>query len=436
MKPLRLALAGLWIVLAGPVLAAIDIQEVTTEKGITAWLVQEPSIPFVALELGFKGGTSLDLPGKRGAVNLMTGLIEEGAGDLDARDFAKARDALAASFSYSANDDTVTVSARFLTENRDQAVALLRQSLIAPRFDPDAVERVRGQVLSGLMSDAQDPNHIARLAFDHMVYGDHPYGSDGKGTPESVRALTRDDIVAAHRAVFARDRLYVAAVGDISAEELSALLDTLLEGLPEEGGPMPGPAPVDIAGGTTVVEFETPQSVAIFGQRGMARKDPDFFTAFVLNQVLGGGSFESRLMREVREKRGLTYGVYSYLAPRDLADIYMGSVASANSRIAQAISVIRDEWRRAATEGVSAEEVEAAKTYLTGAYPLRFDGNGKIARIMLGMQMDGLPIDYIATRNNKVNAVTVEDVNRVATEFLDPDGLHFIVVGKPEGLGG
>ncbi|NRB21011.1 MAG: insulinase family protein [Rhodobacteraceae bacterium] len=420
--------------LALPALAEVKIKQVTSPGGITAWLVEDHSIPFTALELRFRGGTSLDAPGKRGAIYLMSGLLEEGAGDLMAQDYAKALEALAASFSYDTSKDTTSISARFLTENRDAAIALLRDTLHLPRFDQVAVDRVRGQVLSGLRSDAKDPNDIAGRAFSAMAYGDHPYGSDGKGTIDSVTALSRQDIIDAHGAVFTRDQLYVGAVGDIDADQLGALLDTLLGDLPDTGATIPGPATVTIPGGVTVIDFDTPQSVALFGQIGIDRDDPRFFAAYVMNQILGGGSFESRLMTEVREKRGLTYGVYSYLVPRDLAAVYMGSVASANDKMAQAVQVIRDEWRSMATKGVTEQELQDAKTYLTGAYPLRFDGNGPIASIMVGMQVQGLPIDYIATRNDKVNAVTLEDVNRLAAELMDPEGLHFIVVGRPQGL--
>ena len=355
---------------------------------------------------------------------------------MDAREFARATEELAASFSYDASDDAVSISARFLSENRDAALALLRSTILQPRFDADAIERVRGQVVSGLLSDAKDPRDIAGNTFGKLAFGNHPYGSDGKGTVDSVAALTRDDIVQAYRAVFARDRLYVSAVGDITADELGALLDDLFGNLPDAGADMPGKAEITIGGGETIVEFDTPQSVAVFGQRGIERDDDDFFAAFVMNQILGAGGFESRLMQEVREKRGLTYGVYSYLAPKDLGAVYMGSVSSSNDRIAEAISVIRDEWTRMATKGVTEKELEEAKTYLTGAYPLRFDGNSRIASIMVGMQMQKLPVDYIATRNDKVNAVTLEDVNRVARDLLDPENLHFVVVGKPVGLGG
>lgn len=415
-------------------LADVKIQQITSPGGIKAWLVEDHSIPFTALQLGFRGGTSLDAPGKRGAIYLMSGLLEEGSAGLDARAYARRLEELAASFKYDAGDDSVTVSAKFLTENRDEVVALLRDTLTRPRFDDEALERVREQVLSGLASDAKDPNDIAGAAFAAMTFGDHPYGSVEKGTPATVAALTRDDMFDAHARVLARDRVFVGAVGDITPEDLGTLLDTVLGDLPATGAPMPGPAEVTIEGGVTVIPYETPQSVALFGQKGIDRDDDDFFAAYILNQILGGGSFESRLMTEVREKRGLTYGVYSYLVPKDLASVYMGSVASGNDRIAQAIDVIRAEWAGMAENGVTEKELADAKTYLTGAYPLRFDGNGRIARILVGMQMDNLPIDYIVTRNAKVEAVTLEDVNRVARELLDPARLHFVVVGTPEGL--
>ncbi|MBV7396141.1 M16 family metallopeptidase [Mameliella sediminis] len=414
--------------------AAAEIQEVESPGGFKAWLVEEPSIPFVALEIRFLGGASLDAPGKRGATNLMVGLLEEGAEDLDARGFAEARDGLAAQFRYDVGDDTVRISAKFLTETRDEAVDLLRASLVSPRFDEADIDRVRAQVISAIRSDATDPDEIVGDAFYGLVFGDHPYGTNQNGTLDSVTALTRDDIVAAHRAALAQDRVYVAAAGDISAEELGVLLDKLFLGLPETGAPQPADIEVSTTSGVTVVPFDTPQSVAIFGHKGMKRDDPDFFAAYVLNTIFGGGGFEARLMNEVREKRGLTYGVYSYLAPREHAELMLGRVASANDRMAETIQVIRDEWAKMASEGATPEELERAKTYLTGAYPLRFDGNAPIAKILVGMQLDGLSPDYVFTRNDKIEAVTLEDVKRVAGELMKPEELRFVVVGQPEGI--
>lgn len=428
-------IAALWVSLAaGMAHAEIDIQEITSEGGIDAWLVQEDSIPFVAIEIIFDGGATLEDPAKRGATNLMMALLEEGSGDLDARQFQEAREALAASFGFDAYDDSVSVSATFLTENKDEAMALLRDALVNPRFDEDAVERVRAQVLSIIRSDAQDPNKIAGAAFDAAAFGDHPYGSSINGTAETVAALTQADLFQAHRDALAQGRVYVGAAGDISAEDLGVLIDDLLGDLPMDGPAIPDRVEFGLEGGTTVVPYNTPQSVALFGHAGIERDDDDFFEAFLLNEILGGRGLESRLMREVREERGLTYGIYTYLVPKDLTEMYLGQVASANGTIAEAIDVVRDEWAKLSNEGVTAEELAAAKTYLTGAYPLRFDGNAAIAGILVGMQAQDLSADYIVGRNDLVNAVTLESVNRVASELLDPDGLHFVVVGQPEGL--
>ena len=431
---IRAALAAAALLLAALPARAIEIAEVTSPGGITAWLVEEHSIPFVALEIRFRGGASLDEPGKRGATNLMTGLIEEGTGDLDARAFAAARDDLAASYEFDVYDDSLSVSARFLTENRDAAVGLLARALSAPSFDEDAVERVRQQVLSGIRSDATDPNDMASTAFDALAYGDHPYSTSYNGTLDSVTALTRDDIVTAHQNAIARDRIYVGAAGDITPEELGALMDRLFADLPETGAPIPGDAEIGLTGGTTLIDFATPQSVALFGHEGIERDDPDFFAAFVANEIFGGSGRMSRLSNEVREKRGLTYGVGSYLINYDKADMLLGQFSSANDRMAEAIEVVKDEWAKIAAEGVTAEELADAKTYLTGAYPLRFDGNGPIARIMVGMQMVGLTPDYINDRNARIEAVTLEDIARVAARLYRPDDLRFVVVGQPEGL--
>jgi len=430
----RFILTAVFTLSATVATAAIDIKTITSPGGINAWVVEEPSIPFVALEIRIRGGASLDEPGKRGATNLMTGLIEEGSSDMDAQAFQTKLESLAASFSYRAYDDTMSISAQFLTENKPEALALLKQSLTEPRFDQSAIDRVRAQVISGINSDEKNPNRIAGAFFDQAAFGDHPYGTNMDGTVESVTALTQEDMFTAHRNALTRERMFVSVVGDVTAEEVGPLLDELLGDLPAEGPSLPDDIDFGLAGGVTVIDYETPQSVALFGHAGIERDDEDFFAAFIINQILGAGGFESRLMEEVREKRGLTYGISTFLVPKFHAEMVLGQVASANDTIAQAIEVTRNEWARMANEGVTAEELDVAKTYLTGEYPLRFDGNGEIADIMVGMQMIGLPPEYVVNRNDYVEAVTLEEINRVANELLDPDALHFVVVGQPEGL--
>ena len=344
--------ASLTLFAALPLRAAVEIQEVTTPGGLDAWLVEERSIPFLALELRFQGGASLDATSKRGATNLMTALLEEGAGDLDAQAFTVATEDLAAEFRFRVNDDALSVSAKVLTENRDAAMELLQTALTNPRFDDDAIERVRAQVLASIESDMTDPDSIAGRSFNTLAFGDHPYGTNSDGTMESVAALTRDDLVTAHRNVVAHDRIFISAVGDIGAEELATLLDTLLGDLPETGAPIPERVDYSLGGGITTVDFDTPQSVIVFGQSGMTRDDPDFIPAYVLVQILGGGGFSSRLMTEVREKRGLTYGIYAYLYPMDLSEMLLGSVSTVNARVSETIEVVEAEWARMAEEGV------------------------------------------------------------------------------------
>lgn len=433
----RAALAAAILALAAlPALAETAITEVTSPGGIKAWLVEEHGLPFVALQIRFAGGTALDAAEKGGATNLMTGLIEEGAGNLDAQGFAAARDALAAEFRFSADLDGVSVRARFLTETSAEAVALLRQALTAPRFDPDAVERVRGQVLANLRSEAKDPAAIAGDALRARMFAGHVYGRPADGTEQTVQALSREDIAAAHRAGLTREGVTVGAAGAITPEALGLLLDALLGELPATGPERAGPAEIAGAAGLKVTPFPGPQARVSFAAPGIRFDEPDYFAALIMNEVLGGDRFGSRLMTELREKRGLTYGARSQLTVFDQAEIISGSFATGVETTGEAVEILRAEWARLAAEGISEEELASAKRYLTGSYPLRFDGNGAIASILTGMQVLGLDPDYPKRRNALVEAVTREDVARVAARLLDPDKLFVVVVGEGTGLTG
>jgi len=430
----RIAAGLVALVVALPAAADIDIVETTSPGGVEAWLVEDPSIPFVALEFWFIGGSALDPADKQGATYMMTGLLEEGAADMDARAFAERVEGLAASFGFSSYRDSVVVSAQMLSQNRDEAADLLRVALVEPNFGDSAVERVRGQVLSIIESDARDPSEIATTTFNTLAYGAHPYGRPQEGTAESVAALTREDLIAAHDRALTRDRVVVGAAGDITPEELGELIDGILGDLPAEAPERPEPVEIALEGGVTVVDFPSPQSVTYFGHAGIERDDPDFFAAFVLNQILGGSGFRSRLMEEVRVARGLTYGIGTYLSLADLSPALLGQFSSSNEVVAEAVEVVRAEWADLAENGITQDELDAAVRYMTGEYPLRFDGNATIAGILAAMQSDEMPADYIENRNAYVEAVTLEDVNRVAADLLRPDALHFVVVGQPEGL--
>lgn len=429
----RFAIALLLIV-ASPLRAEVDITPVTTPSGLEAWLVEERSIPFIAVDLIFEGGASLDPESALGATALMAALLNEGAGDMDAQSFAIRTEELAARISFDAGRDTVSVSAQFLTETAPEAIALLNTALTQPRFDTDAADRVRAQMVASLRRDALDPNTIASRTFAEASYPDHPYARPPEGTPETVSALTRDDLITAHAGAIARDRVHIGVAGDIGADALGPLLDALFAGVPELGAPIPPRASFVAEPGITRVPFEGPQSVIAFGHRGIPRDDPDFLTAFVVNEIVGGGRFGTRLMYELREERGLTYGVGAFLASGFLGESYQGRLSASNADVGQVVDLIRAEWEKLVSEGVTAEELERIQTYLTGAYPLRFDGNGAIAGIMASMQFQGFGIDYVNTRNAMIEAVTLEDANAMARRLYQPDALRFVIVGQPEGI--
>lgn len=423
----------LFVLLASLPARAIEIQQVTSPGGITAWLAEDRTIPFVAVSVMFRGGASLDAADRRGAINLMTATLEEGAGDLDATGFAEALEALGAEIGFDVDDDALSVSARMLTENRDEAAGLLRLALTEPRFDADRVELVRAQVQLSVRAEDTDPQSIAAKELARQAWGDHPYATSLNGTAGSVAALTRDDLVDAKNRVIARDRLIIAVAGDIGADDLGPLLDRTFGDLPQTGtAPLPQPATLQLTGGETVIDWDSPQTVVSFAQPGLPMDDPDYFAAFVANRILGGGGFSSRLMEEIREKRGLTYGVGTVLANGLYGNTWQGGMSTSNDKVAEAVALVKEGWTSMA-DGVSDQELSAAKTYLTGEYPLRFDGNRRIAGILAGMQLIGLPADYVNTRNRQVEAVTADDVKRVAARLLKADDLRFVLVGRPAG---
>jgi zinc protease len=425
--------AAVAVLVAAPSLA-LQIQDLKSPEGAVFWLVEEPSIPIVALEISFAGGARLDPEDRAGLANLMSGLMEEGAGELDAVGFSKARDDFSARFGFSAGRDSIDVSARMLVETLEPSVALLATALASPRFDPEPLARVKAQIIAVIAEAGTEPETVAAKTWYAATFPYHPYGRTTDGTAESVAAITRDDLIAARARLLARANARIAVVGAIDAEQAGRMVDTVLAGL-EQGAPLVrdrnGDAPPP---GLRVIDLDVPQSAAVFGQAGLTRDDPDFIPAYVMNYVLGGGGFSSRLMQEVREKRGLAYGVYSYLSVPDETALYLGSVQTANERMAATLEVIKAEWARMAAEGVTADELDRAKRYLTGAFPLSFDSNSKIADYLVFIQEEDLGIDYIDRRNSLIEAVTLEDVKRVAARLLKPEDLSIVVVGKPTGL--
>jgi zinc protease len=414
---------------------AVTIQRVVSPGGIEAWLVQDKTLPVISLQAAFLGGAATDPAEKAGLANMISTLLDEGAGPYDSQAFHRQLETLASAFRASASTDDFTVSLRTLSINIEPALELMRLALAEPHFADEAVARMRSEILVSLARKAQDPNAIAGRVWRHDVYGDHPYARQSDGTPETVKAITVDDLRRFMKERIARDVMTIGVVGDIDAETLKPLLDKTFGGLPATSAPVTIPPAVARGNGDLLlVRLPIPQSVVVFGQQGIKRDDPDWYAALIVNYVLGGGSFNSRLTEEIRVKRGLAYSVYSYLAPFKHGGLVLGGVATENGRVAESIGLVRQEWQRMREEGPTAQELADAKTYLTGSYPLQFDSTGRIAGALVDIQQEKLGIDYLEKRNSYIEAVTLDDAKRVARRLLDPAALAFAVVGSPANL--
>jgi zinc protease len=419
---------------AKPMYADLDIKELTTNNGIKFWLVEERSLPFISLEMRFRGGTSMDDYESRGAINFMTALLEEGSGSLNAVSFAQERDRIAASFEFDVGRDDLSVSAKFLSATRQKATELLRDALTKPRFDMEATERARKQILSVIESDKKNPRKIAKSELFKLTFSDHLYSSSELGDKKTINRLKRHDLIRAHKISLNNDRVSIAIVGDIGEQEAVHMLEDLLKDVPKSTKALPGRAASKFNLGIKVIDYPSPQSVVFFTLQGIKRTDQNFFGAFIMNHILGGGGFNSRLMKEIREKRGLTYSVSTSLTQYDNAELYLGMFQSSNEKVSIAIDILKQELLNMAENGVSDEELLGAKKFLIGAYPLRFDGNVRIAKILASMQFIGLRKDYIKSRNDKIRAINSSDIALVAKKLLSFEDFTIVVVGKPEGL--
>jgi zinc protease len=426
---------ALVLAFATSAVASTAIERVVSPSGIEVWLVREPAVPLVAVDFSFRGGANQDPADKPGVATMISALLDEGAGDLDANTYHERLENKAIELGFVADRDYFSGSVRTLVENTDEAAELLKLALTSPRFDTEAVERIRGQLLSNLRHEAESPSHIASQRWWETAFAGHPYGRPVNGTIESMSAITPDDLRAYIRRVFARDMLKVAIVGNVDAAKASEIVEKVFASLPAKSDLLPvASAQPQGLGRVISVNLDVPQSVVVIGGAGIPRKDPDFMAAFIVNHILGGGAFSSRLYHEVREARGLAYSVYSQLVPLSHAALFMGSTATRADRATQTLDVVEGEVRRLAETGPTEDELAKAKTFLEGSFALRFDTSTKIASQLVAMQLDDLGIDYIERRNSLVEAVTLADVQRVAKRLLD-GGLLVTVVGRtPQGV--
>ncbi len=410
---------------------AVDIQKVTSKQGITAMLVEDYTVPLIAMSFTFKGGSSQDAEGREGTAELVSTMLDEGAADMTSQQLQEALDDAGLNYSFNAGRDTFSGSAQTIVDDRTEGFELLRKMLAEPRFDAEPLERMKASLSNNLRQQETQPNAIAGKAMQELIYGDHPYGRPSSGTLDTVAALQPDDLKAYHERVFARDNLIIGVVGAISPEDLIEVLDDVFGGLPAAAQLTPVPEIVVETGEDRHVDLDTPQTSITFTLPGIKRDDEDFFAAYLMNYVLGGGSFSSRLYEEVREKRGLAYGVGTYLSLNDHSGLLGGGSATQGDRAQQTVDIILEEVKRMAEDGPTQEELDRAKAYITGSYAIgNLDTSAKIASVLVAIQESDLGIDYMDRRSGYIADVTLDDVKRMAQELLSADP-SVVTVGRP-----
>jgi len=431
--PWCLLLCAVAVWLTSSPASALSVEEIASPKGIKAWLVEEHSVPLIAIKFAFAGGASQDPAGKEGLATMVADMLTEGAGDLTEEAFKAQVSSLGMRLSLGAGRDAIYGGLETLTKRFAPSAALLRLALTAPRFDDDAIERVRSQRLADLAMAANEPNRVAVDRWYQEAFPDNAYGRPADGTPQSVMRIVRDDLTSQHAKLLARGVLKVVIVGDIDKAAAAAALDDIFGNLPAEGqvtllakaSPRTPTAPV-------VVEKDLPSATATFGLASLASKDADFPALEVLNHIIGSGDFDAVLTEEIRVKRGLAYSVQTGLVHDSITSLLLGAFSTKNDTMGAALGVLKDVLVRMARDGPDAAQFENAKRYLTGSFLLDFDTNAKVASSLLGIWVDGDGPDYLQRRNQKINAVTLADVKRVAREVLNTQSLIVTIVGKPQ----
>jgi zinc protease len=428
---MRSLLALLVLTLLPAAAQAITVKTVDSPQGVETWLSEEHSSPMIAVNISFPAGSAYDPAARPGLAEMISSLLDEGAGDLNGDAFKQALESRAIRLAATVERDFLVITVTMLKENADEGFRLLALALQHPRFDADAIERMRAAQLATLKQDDEEATQIAAKAWYSAYYGQHPYAHPVKGTPMGVSAITAADIKSFVADHFVRDRVKVAVAGDMTAPQLQKYLQQLFAPLPAKTVPLPAKPAETAKPGSQTISLDEPAPVAVFGFVGPLRADPDYIPAYVANYIFGGGGFDSRLMDEVRDKRGLTYGISMAVNDSRSASVIIGNVQSQKAKISTALDVTKSEMARFTKDGANQKELDNAKTFLTGSFALQFDSNAKIARNLNGFQRSGLGPDYVEKRNAMIEAVTLAQVNAMAKKYYDPAKLVIVIAGTP-----
>ncbi len=429
MKARTLVFLMALVVAAAPA-RATDIKPISAVGGAQTWFVEDRTVPMIALDVSVPAGSAYDPAGKAGLSSFAGEMLDEGAGNLNSKAYHDALANSAITLAVTPGRDYLEISLVTLTENAADAFRLLGLALQHPRFDADAVARVRAQLLQTLAQEDQDPATVAEKGFYAAFFAGHPYSHAPDGAAAGLSDVTANDLKSFARSHWVRGGMKIAISGDANAATVTALLQSAFAGLPGNTPPAAPTLPHRAREGMQVIAMLVPQAVAVFGLPGLARSDRDYIPAYVANYIVGGGGFSSRLTNEVRVKRGLTYGISTDLLTLRRAAMIVGQVATRRDSMRQSLAVTRNVLADFSANGPTEQELADAKTYLTGSFPLAFASNAATVSQLAIFQRQGLGPDYIARRNGLIAAVTINDVRRAAKRLFDPARLTIVVAGS------
>lgn len=416
-------------VLSASAQATPRIEQWTATTGARVHFVESRALPLVDIQIDFAAGTALDPEGKAGLAGMTQALLDAGAGSLDEQTIADRKADLGIEVQGGADNDRASLSLRSLSSaaELDAAVALVATLLAQPNFPGEILERERSRAIAGLREALTKPATLAARQFNAALYAGHPYGHDS--TPESLAAISRDDLVDFHRRHYGANRASVAIVGDVDRATAERIATRLTEGLPATEPATPPPTPAASVAQVFRIPHPSAQAHILVGQLGMARDDPDYFALLVGNHVLGGGGFVSRLTREVREKRGFAYSVYSFLAPQQVAGPFQIGLQTRGGQAEEALAVVRQTLATFLAEGPTPEELQAARDNIINGFGLRLDSNAKLLDHVAMIGFYRLPLDWLDTYPRHVEAVTVDAIRDAWQRRIRPEHLITVIAG-------
>jgi zinc protease len=431
-----LVILFVWLV-AVPQADAAQIKPIrtVTTHGITLLVLPRPSIPLVSLQLMVKAGSAHDPEGQSGLANLTTSLLEQGTKQRSATQIAETLDAIGARLSVEVEEDFTVIKLQLLKKEVETGLTLLADILMNPAFSEEEIARARRNMLSNIAAEADQPEVMAERRFRQQLFAGHPYQHPVIGQEKTVAAIKREDIVAFHRAYFRPNNTIVAVVGDVTEAEAATLLKKHFSTWEKGRIPTPkqtAPAPIRDRNLAQIDKPELTQATVILGHIGIPRSHPDYYAVSVMNYILGGGGFSSRMMGDVRDAQGLVYSIYSLFDAKQATGSFFVSLQTKNESVGPAVDAVLAQIKRIQGGLVSETELSETQGYLTGSFPLRMDTTAKAAALLAAIEFHQLGLDYFEKYPRLIRAVTREDVLRVAKMYLDPAHYAMVVVsGKP-----